>query len=106
LEALKKIICLPGIKVNLKNSYNKSPIEIAFLKRKSKDPCYLFLKKQVEKIYIGEMVQTGILLFSTLDLDQPITETLENLGLASPFTRNFYADMDYIKILKKDRFEA
>ena len=31
--------------------YNKSPMEIAFLKRKAKDECYQILKKRVPTTY-------------------------------------------------------
>ena len=50
------------------------------------------------------MLQTG--LCSNLDLDQDVTSTLQALGIASPFTREFYSPLENIKIIKRDRFET
>ena len=52
------------------------------------------------------MVQTGISLLANTEIDHPISVTWESLGFLSPFTREFYSNFEYIKILKSDRFET
>ncbi|CAI2362756.1 unnamed protein product [Moneuplotes crassus] len=105
-DALKKVSALKNINLSAKNFFNKSPIEISFLKRKAKDQCYLFLKKSIKKEFRSELVRTGISLFADEDALISPSVACENLGILSPFTREFYTDLDYIKILKRDRFET
>ena len=88
-----------------KNAFNKSPIEIAFLKRKSKDECYLYLKKHINKIYKNDVISTGICALMD-EADRPAIGLLESLGIKSPFKKEFYKDLKNIKLIKNTAFSV
>lgn len=52
------------------------------------------------------MIQTGLTFQTKSDSVQTVSVALETLGVVSPFNRLFYSELDNIKILKRDRFEA
>lgn len=86
--------CLKLIEPWDKNAYNKSPLEIAYLKRKSADECYQMLKKRLPSHYEADI------LFTSLNL------SIGRIDMKTPFMEEFYEEYSDIQLISWDEFEV